>query len=74
MSLMLALETLGLSSCAINWPDIPEWEDAIGAALELRRSDRVIMLVAAGFADPEGRVAYSEKRPLSQFRIFSNGD
>ena len=45
-----------------------------GAALELRRSDRVIMLVAAGFADPEGRVAYSEKRPLSQFRIFSNGD
>lgn len=63
MQLMLALETLGLSSCPINWPDIEAREQALSNMLNLPYQQRVIMLLAVGYADPEGGIAYSQKKP-----------
>ncbi len=63
MQLMLALETLGLASCPINWPDIEVREARMQEALELDEFERPVMLIAAGYADPAGLVAYSEKKP-----------
>lgn len=65
MQLMLALETLGLSSCPINWPDIEEREQALSNMLNLPYHQRVVMLMAVGYADPEGGIAYSQKKPTS---------
>ncbi|MFD0794950.1 nitroreductase family protein [Mucilaginibacter litoreus] len=71
MSFMFALETLGLSSCAINWPDIEEREQKMSNFLKLERHQRPIMCIGIGYADPEGMVAFSEKRSLQDFSKYN---
>jgi nitroreductase len=71
MTFMLALETLGLSSCPINWPDIESREKRMDKALGLQPHQRPIMCLAVGYPDPEGLVAYSEKRPLDEVRTYN---
>ena len=63
MQFMLAAETLGLATCAINWPDIEAAERRLGALVPLAPYERVIMLLAVGYADPEGGVPFSQKKP-----------
>lgn len=75
MSFMLALETLGLASSVINWPDFEPLEASMQRTLELDYDERVIMLIAIGYPDPEGLVAYSEKKSLDTIRRFNpSGD
>jgi nitroreductase len=62
MQLMLALETLGLSSCPINWPDIEIREKRIAEKLCLQYYERPVMLLAIGYADPSGGVPFSQKK------------
>jgi len=71
MALMLALETLGLSSCSINWPDIEELEVQMDQVLRLEKHQRALMCLAVGYPDPKGKVAYSEKRSLNYIRKFN---
>lgn len=71
MSLMLALETLGLSSCSINWPDIETRERKMDKFLKLRKYQRPVMCLGIGYPDPEGKVAFSEKRNLDQLRTYN---
>jgi nitroreductase len=71
MSFLLALETLGLSSTVINWPDFEPLELRMQRLLGLEPSQRVTMLVAFGYADPEGLVPYSGKKGLDYFRSFN---
>ena len=66
MGFVYAIETLGLSTCCINWPDIPEREMAAQKLLQLEPDERPIMFIAVGYPEPEGLVAYSEKKPLHQ--------
>lgn len=63
MQLMLALETLGLASCPINWPDIEHRERLMARELELPWHVRPVMLLAVGYADPAGGIPYSAKKP-----------
>lgn len=62
MQLMLALETLGLSTCPINWPDIEEREMQLQKKLGLAYYERPVMLLAVGYADPLGGIPYSQKK------------
>ena len=62
MQLMLAFEALGLSSCPINWPDIESREKKISSLLGLSYVERPVMLIAVGYADPEGMVPFSLKK------------
>lgn len=71
MTFMYALETLGLSSCAINWPDIESLETKMEKALNLEKHERVIMCIAIGYPDLEAKVAYSEKRNLNDLRQYN---
>ncbi len=71
MSFMLALETLGLSSCPINWPDIPAREKRMAKQLNLEPDQRPIMLIAVGYPDPEGAVAFSHKQSLEHLRSYN---
>jgi nitroreductase len=66
MSFVLAVETLGLSSCCINWPDYPEREQRARVVLNLDPDERPVMFIAVGYPDPEGLVPYSEKKPNDQ--------
>lgn len=62
MQLMLALETVGLSSCPINWPDIESRERKMARRLGLETHERVIMLIATGYALADGGVPFSQKK------------
>lgn len=62
MQLMLALETEGLSSCSINWPDVESAEKQIQSLLSIKDYERVIMLLAIGYADSKGGVPFSQKK------------
>lgn len=71
MSFMLALETLGLSSCPINWPDVKPLEKKMAAKLNLTPDERPIMLISVGYPDHEGMVAYSQKKSLDVIRFYN---
>ncbi|MEB3733224.1 nitroreductase family protein [Halopseudomonas pachastrellae] len=62
MQLILCLESLGLSSCSINWPEVEASEKRIRSIINLKDHERVIMLLAVGYADPEGQVPFSQKK------------
>lgn len=62
MQLVLALETMGISSCFINWPDIEKSEQQIQLKLNIENYERVIMLIAIGYAEPAGGIPYSQKK------------
>jgi nitroreductase len=62
MQFMLALETLGLASCPINWPDIEPLERRMDRELGLPPHLRPVMLIALGYPDPTGGVPYSAKK------------
>ncbi|MCG8158728.1 nitroreductase family protein [Brenneria goodwinii] len=62
MQLMLALETLGLSSCPINWPDIEPLERKMSERLGLSIENRPVMLLAVGYAREDGLIPYSQKK------------
>jgi nitroreductase len=72
MSFVLALESLGLSSVCINWADLAPQEKEMNRLLGLEPDERVVMLVGFGFPDPDGMVAYSQKKPLSLFRRYGS--
>lgn len=66
MSLMLALETLGIASCSINWPDILSKEQQLINFLELKPYERCIMFLGIGYADPNSLIPYSNKKTSHQ--------
>jgi len=66
MGFILALETLGLSSVTINWPDIEYLEDKMEKLIELDPDERPMMLIGVGYADPEGGIPYSQKKSADQ--------
>lgn len=65
MQLMLAAETLGLSTCPINWPDVDWSERKLQGILGLPEYERVVMLIAIGFGDPASGIPYSQKKQNS---------
>lgn len=71
MSLMYALETLKLASCPINWPDIESKEQQMSDLLNLEPDERPIMLISLGHPDPQGMVAYSQKKSLDIMRQYN---
>jgi len=70
MAFMYALETLGLSSCPINWPDVQPQERMMAQELGLAPDERVIMLISYGWPGPTGLVPFSSKREHDQLRQF----
>jgi nitroreductase len=71
MGFMYALETLGLASSPINWPDFEPLEAKMAATLGLGPSERVIMLIAVGYADPDGVIPFSQKKSLDVLRSYN---
>jgi len=71
MSFVLALEVQGVSSCCINWPDVESKGRALADLLKLESDERPVMCVAFGYADPNGLVASSPKKPLAQLRRYN---
>jgi nitroreductase len=71
MGFMYALEVQGLASSVINWPDFEPLEAKMARTLGLKPSERVIMLIAVGYADPEGIIPFSQKKALDVLRSYN---
>ncbi len=71
MALQFALESQGISSCCINWPDIESREAMMDEALGLSPHQRPIMCMAVGYADSTGSVPYSQKKQLDEIRSYN---
>lgn len=71
MAFMYALETLGLSSCGINWHGSGIKDKKMSRLLGLVPDERVIMLISVGYPDPDGKVAYSQKKDLDILRRYN---
>ena len=61
-----------VSASVINWPDFEPLEAKMQRALNLDYDDRVVMLIAIGYADPEGLIPFSEKKPLDLLRRYND--
>lgn len=62
MQFLLALQVKGLSSCIINWPNYPSSNEKLRKEVTLRDTETVIMLIAVGYANPEGLIPSSLKK------------
>ncbi|MEB3421676.1 nitroreductase family protein [Salipiger marinus] len=69
MQLMLALQTLGLSTVPINWPDVAERESRMQRTLGLKIYERPVMLIGAGYGATDGKIPYSQKKPIDLMMI-----
>lgn len=72
MSFMYALETLGLSSVAINWPDFGLLESRMKKKLNLKSFERPVILLGVGYAKDKGKIPFSQKKPLDQLRSYND--
>lgn len=71
MTFMLALETVGLSSCPINWSGVEEKEVLMDEALNLKTTERPVMLISVGYAKDKGKIPFSHKKGLSDMRKYN---
>ncbi len=72
MSLMLAFETLGVSTCPINFPDMA-WLDAeMDRILGLDPYQKGVMLMSIGYADANSPVPFSAKKQVDEVLKFIN--
>jgi nitroreductase len=71
MGFIYSLESNGVASCCINWPDLREPEKKIASLLGLASHERVVMLIAYGYADPSGLAPASPKFSLDHARRHS---
>ena len=71
MAFIYALETLGLSSVAINCQDFNIIENRLKRALGLKHYERPILMLAVGYAKESGMIPYSQKKPLEGLRMYN---
>lgn len=69
---MYALETLGLASSPINWPDFEPLEAKMQKAIGLKTDERPIMLIALGYPDKDGYIPFSQKKSLDVLRTYNS--
>lgn len=62
MQMLLSFQTKGISSCILNWPEEYKRDRAISKILNLGKSERVVLLVAFGYADKTGNIPFSAKK------------
>jgi len=71
MAFVFGLQVQGVASCCVNWPDIHEREKRMQELLGLASTERPVMLVTAGYLDPEGFAPSSAKRSLEEMRVYN---
>jgi nitroreductase len=62
MQLMLALVTLGLSTCPINWPDLKLNEKKLRKIIKLKDHEKIIMFISVGYPDVKSYIPFSQKK------------
>ena len=62
MSFLFGLESQGVSSCVVNWPDIEVREKKFHGLFKIPNHKRGICFIALGYAKGDRLIPYSEKK------------
>lgn len=71
MNAILAMETLGLSSCVINWGDRPERNRKMARLLNLENYERCILCISIGYGKNDGGIPRSQKKNVKEVIKFN---
>lgn len=66
MSLMYALHSIGIASCALNWSAKPKNDKEIRKYLNIKPNHTIIMVLAVGYPDDKNKVCASPRRPIEE--------
>ncbi|MBO0643453.1 nitroreductase family protein [Pseudomonas stutzeri] len=66
MGLVLALHSLGIASCCLNWSVSPLTDMSFRKAVPIQRKHSVIMMLAIGYPEETNKVCCSPRRPVSE--------
>lgn len=70
MPFVLSLETQGLSTCIINWADLPKKEKLMTNALDLKASEKVVLSISIGFSDSDQLVPFSKRKTINEISTY----
>lgn len=70
MSLLYALQVQGLVSCCLNWCVTPSTDAKVHNLLSIPDSERVIMLMLAGYPSTETAVPQSHRKSVESVLVF----
>ena len=71
MNAILAMETLGLSSCVINWGDRPERNREMARLLNLKNYERCVLCISIGYGKKDGGIPRSQKKNVKEVVKFN---
>jgi nitroreductase len=72
MSLLLALESLGISSVCINWPAVNENERQVRKLIHIKETEFIVMLVGLGYPSEHAKVPFSSKRSIQSMLLVND--
>lgn len=72
MCFLLSLQSQGVGSCCINWPDQEPQEGKMREKLGLKPWERIVMLIAFGYPDLSATVPFSQKKEVSDVLTIHN--
>ena len=70
MSFCLALKTMGVASCIINWPDIAERDASLAQMFDLPPHRRCVFCISIGYADRSVAVPSSCKKTVDSVLVI----
>ena len=73
MSLVLALHSLGLGTCCLNWSVAKEADEELRRFVGLPESEVVIMFIAVGHIPEQLTVARSTRKALEEVMVVEHG-
>lgn len=74
MSLIYALHSMQLGSCALNWSMAKYGDARLRETIPIADHDCIIMLIAVGHLPEQFRIAQSPRRPLSEILVRLKDD
>lgn len=66
MSLVYAFHALGVSSCCLNWSQMPKGDLQFRREIGISAKHTIIMLLAIGYAEEGALVCHSPRRPINE--------
>lgn len=67
MSVILALHSLGVASCCLNWSVSPSVDLSLRSVIKVPKPHSVIMMIGVGYPEEDNIVCASPRRPVSDY-------
>lgn len=72
MSIVMALHSLGIGSCCLNWSKGPIDDMRFRKKVAIKPSHTILMMLAVGYPKDDLKVCYSARRPSEEIYTYIN--